>query len=397
MKIYWPTFIAKDKQCDLYSHNYNEENGTFQVEILWANTMKAKKCLEKSFTANHFTLLAEENMVINRLKKLEIQADEEPEVIDILDDDSNSKLQNKDEEIVIPPADDTEPDVENLNQESGVENLDQVPGVENLDQESGMENLDQKTGMENLDQTSPVGAKYDSLNEKQTSAAKTDGIDKGTIDVQSEPLHEQNSNEEESDQLSDAQGELIMVEPKFVAKHRFRDWYEVLEKALAAKEGEFTDLKKVMGIGKHGEIYVVDWSDNCNRLKDGKPLKWSDFEGQWNGKVSKGIWQIFARESDDEELHLKKKYSYDKDKKEIYVRKTNPRQTVSQKFYLNALVIYRYKSYHGKDVNYQRNITIFLHVPSGMDAKILKRAVYEYMGNPPGFKPHKNRKVFTTL
>ena len=52
--------------------------------------MKAKKCLEKSFTANHFTLLAEENMVINRLKKLEIQADEEPEVIDILDDDSNS-------------------------------------------------------------------------------------------------------------------------------------------------------------------------------------------------------------------------------------------------------------------------------------------------------------------
>ena len=347
IKIFWPTLKPNDTQCNLFSHVYNEENGIYQANILWANTKppSQEEWQKKQFKANHFTILADENLSINRIKPTSVSG-----LADAINDMSVS--------------DETEDG-------NGYEN------DRNVD-----ENKENITLEETAVEPNPSDQPQDQpLGQQQPKDSEDIAMDSNQLE---NPL----------DQEMEEESEQVVIVPDVI--YHFRPWGEILKLLMKSSANEvLPDMKDLFGVDKNGQFYIVDATTNRRKHLNGENLEHRDFEGQWNGKKTKPNLQVFTREGPEQPLIWNKKYDYLMKTRQIVDKSSG--EAVDQEFYLNSMVMLRYKSYHGKDVNYQRSIAYLLQIPSGMNTDILKRALYEYIGIHPGFKPHANRKVLHFL
>ena len=367
INIWWPTIKIADIQHQFMSGTYNE-NGEYSADILWASAREDATSMhweEQLFVADHFTVLANEDLKINRLKP-------EKSVVDLCSSSNDSPNSSQ-------PASVTEETVQSAGEFDNQQlqqdldqklTLDDEPIVQNDLLEHSLEYIDAEE-----EEQHEEGGRAPKEEEQQEERARTPREDE---------------QHEERARLPNEEAEMIDVFPDAPVKYLFREWHVLLDAAIEAKANEvLPNLKNYAGTDKNGQIFIVDFSSNIKKHLSGQTMTHHDFEGQWNGKRSSLNFYVYTRDAPGQKFRMNNDYYYKRQSRLITFNGT----PVDAEFYLNALVLMRYKCYHGKSINYQRKITAFLRVPPDMDQELLNRSVFEYMGTHPGFKPHKNRKV----
>ena len=396
VKIFWPTIKPDDTQCNLYSHVYNEEDCKFQANILWASTRPASdpKWKEKLFIANHFTILANDALVINRLLPIESRDTASDDIIseDVTEDTTQFDFGNNKDESSQGKSNEFEQHWGE--QESENDKKHASFNEEKVFEEAKVSLKYAPTGLMSNEEIEIEEAK-DSVQEQDLFEEERDPLQ----DPEREKMEQEpNQSEEEMDPSQNSENEQMELVPDHLYRiSQFRDWFVLYKIANEVNPIDVhPDMKNLTNVDKNGQLYVVNCKENVEKHRSGGKLTHRDFEGQWNGKKTKSNPEVYTRKGPGEQFYQDNdNYKYIMDERKILDRKTY--QFVTPEFYLNAMVMLRHKAYHGKDVTYRRCISYFLHVPYDLNQELLKRCTYEYIGTHPGFKPHGNRKVSFTF
>ena len=462
IEIFWPRIMKEDNQSKYMAYVYNEGQTKWKLPILWANSARPDLPYfsEKLFVSNHFSILCNKDLSLNRTKGLEnrvvktfsstTQLAPKPELKDRTESHvkkspfaslhsphaislrDKSDHESKVKEGIIkessPPRGvlfpigtkhspktislqkTTDDAKESLTAKSSVlSHVSHSPVSVPLRQGNAQLSVDENKLDSDMNVNEGTQAEQESKNARIDIAVESDNskpiqVDSDVIDIEGPKAgHDTDFSAEEGAKDEQCQEEdqgLEQVEvlpdlPMKPIKYQFKRWDVLLDAALETKVDKVLhDLKDYAGKDKDGQILVVDYSRNRKRHLDGNTIEWNDFEGQWNGKKSKPVRQVFTRANSEEPLKLDSNYTYDMKIRQVFkITKDKVLEPVSDEFYLNALVLIRYKTYHGLSLDYQRKITFFRSIPSDMDKKLLNLATYEYRGQHPGYKPHENRKV----
>ena len=76
IEIFWPRIMKEDNQSKYMAYVYNEGQTKWKLPILWANSAPPDQpnFSKKLFVSNHFSILCNEDLSLNRTKGLEKKA-----------------------------------------------------------------------------------------------------------------------------------------------------------------------------------------------------------------------------------------------------------------------------------------------------------------------------------
>ena len=348
IQMYWPQIFKSDPQKEYMSYLYNKENPKFRLSLLWANTKEStrKRFQHQPFKANHFCLLAKGNLTINRTSPIENDEDEEEETSSSSSNWEPPELANDEGDDAMQP------------EEKGLDI------VADQFEAKGDEQYEEEVLHERDDQS-----KAQKKEEKQSASNKT------KVNKPHRP--------------NDHTGVSTTEQFEFGGR-KFRMWY-VVKKIAEEATTVLDDMKSYAAQDKHGQIFVLSFKGNRNRLQEKKPLQWHCFDGQWLG--NRINYQVFIRPNKDEPYKQDKTLTYDKDfLYVIFNSGEREGQRVPPEVDTDALVLGRIDSYSKADPRYKRKITAFFST-APEDEVLLDRMVYEYWGQFPGYIPYGNTKV----
>ena len=192
-------------------------------------------------------------------------------------------------------------------------------------------------------------------------------------------------NEGEVKEHEDEEEEEITTNPYL----KYRMWFEILNFALEGRADQILpDLKKYAAVDKHGQIFLVNNTRNRNRHREGKPMLWPDYDGQWDSRPFPK--EFFIRDGKGNKFNRITTMTYDMKTKQILYKEN--RKPVPPEVRQDLIVMYKYSSNSKKDKAYSRKITSFLVAPPDLEY-LLDRSVYEYYGKFPGYMVYGGKQV----